>query len=207
MCALLYSVSLWQSEKWRKGQVCLLDHVSQFWLKIWAFAVPLLLNICTDLLKQTELTERECCEINYYEWWDEGLWVWCWIKSASFTGEIKSSIKEIYVCVDEICSLCSLFSSSVEIFVHYTFLPGGQTVNFEFCLTILKYMWEAAQKKQMELWWEHTCYSPGLFPAEFLLFPKLKVNFTGRQFESVGEIQEKKWYSTYLRFLQIIVEC
>jgi len=75
--------------------------------------------------------------------------------------------------------------------VHYTFLPRGQIVNFEFCLTILQHKWEAAQKKQLELWWEHTWYSPGLFPAEFLLFLKLKVNFKGCQFESVGEIQEK----------------
>jgi hypothetical protein len=39
--------------------------------------------------------------------------------------------------------------------------------------------------------WEHIWYSPGLFPTEFLLFPKLKVNFKGCHFKSVGEIQEE----------------
>jgi hypothetical protein len=35
---------------------------------------------------ETNWTERKCYEIKYYGWWDEGLWVWCRITSASVAG-------------------------------------------------------------------------------------------------------------------------
>ena len=155
---------------------------------------------------ETNWTDWERMLWNYYGWCDEGLWVWCRIKSTSFTGEIKSSIKEINVCADEICSLWSLFSSIVKIwYITHFFL--------EVKLWILNStrpfysMWEAAQNKQLEHWWEHTWYSPGIFPAEFLLFPKLKVNFKGHQFESVGEIKKKNATAPTSNFFKSYVEC
>ena len=36
----------------------------------------------------------------------------------------------------------------------------------------------------------HPPYSPGLAPADFFLFPKLKTTLKGRRFQTIEEIQE-----------------
>jgi hypothetical protein len=37
----------------------------------------------------------------------------------------------------------------------------------------------------------HPQYSPDLAPCDFFLFPKMKIKFKGRRFDTVEEIQEE----------------
>jgi transposase len=102
--------------------------------------------------------------------------------------------------------------------VYYGFVPTGQKLNQEFYPTLLWCLQEAVQKKQPELWQEHSWflhhnismhmvlsiqknnktpvvaqppYSSDLSPAEFFLFPKLKVSVKRRRFQSTEEDEEK----------------
>jgi len=47
----------------------------------------------------------------------------------------------------------------------------------------------------------HQSYSPGLAPAHFFLFPKLKTTLKGRRFQTIEEIQENA-----IRELRAVIE-
>ncbi|GBM12893.1 hypothetical protein AVEN_114971-1 [Araneus ventricosus] len=91
--------------------------------------------------------------------------------------------------------------------IHYEFIPGGQTVNKELYLEILKRLRDAIRRKGPEKWAANDCfllhdnapphralivkkylaietppYSPDLAPADFYLFPRLKMKLKGHRF-------------------------
>ncbi|GBN05375.1 hypothetical protein AVEN_142317-1, partial [Araneus ventricosus] len=92
-------------------------------------------------------------------------------------------------------------------------IPKGQSVNKELCLEIPKQLRDAIRRKRPEKWatndWfllhdnvkkyldkhsvttlEHPPYSPDLAPADFYLFPRLKMKLKGHRFVDSDEVIE-----------------
>jgi histone-lysine N-methyltransferase SETMAR len=105
--------------------------------------------------------------------------------------------------------------------VHREFVPQGQTVNKKFYCEVLQRLRENIRRKRLDLWrmknWilhddnapchrallvrdlanhnmlslPHPPYSPDLAPADFFLFPKIKMQLKGRRFHSIADIQRE----------------
>ncbi|GBO12730.1 hypothetical protein AVEN_75816-1 [Araneus ventricosus] len=100
--------------------------------------------------------------------------------------------------------------------IHYEFIPEGQTVNKELYLEILKGLRDAIRPKRPKKWatngWflllsralivekylarhsvttpEHPPYSPDLAPADFYLFPGLKMKLKGHRYVDSEKVIE-----------------
>jgi histone-lysine N-methyltransferase SETMAR len=110
--------------------------------------------------------------------------------------------------------------------VHREFVPQGQTVNTKFYCDVLRRLRENIRRKRPKLWharnWilrddnahcrravlvreflanmltlPHPPYSPDLAPADFFLFPKMKMQLQGRRFHTVAEIQRQSQTTTH----------
>jgi hypothetical protein len=42
--------------------------------------------------------------------------------------------------------------------MHYEFAPEGQTVNLDFCMAVLRCLWDAVQRKWPEIWTAGSCF-------------------------------------------------
>ena len=89
--------------------------------------------------------------------------------------------------------------------VYHEFTPNCQTISKEYYLDVLRRLREAIRRKWPILWRSNSWmlekhgtvtvpqppYSPDLAPADYFLFPKLKMRLKGRRFKVIKNIKKE----------------